>query len=228
MSTAPGSGRHLFFDLDGTLTDPAPGICACLSHAVCALGRPAPPSAELRRFIGPPLHDAFAELLCSSERALLDEAVRLYRERFSTVGLYENAIYPGIPSVLAALRAEGFSLRVLTSKPHVFADRIVDHFGLREFFPRVYGSELTGERSSKAELLAHALASEDAHPHRACMIGDRRHDVEGARAHGVSAIGVTWGYGSREELELAGADRIVDQFDQLHPAVRKSLGASMR
>jgi len=104
----------------------------------------------------------------------------------------------------------------------------VDHFGLREFFPRVYGAELTGERSSKAELLAHALASEDAHPHRACMIGDRRHDVEGARAHGVSAIGVTWGYGSREELELAGADRIVDQFDQLHPAVRKSLGASMR
>ena len=216
------AGRHLFFDLDGTLTYPAPGICACLAHAVSALGRPAPPGAELRRFIGPPLRDVFAELLGSSEGALVEEAVRRYRERFSTIGLYENAVYPGIPNVLAALGAEGFSLRVVTSKPHVFADRIIDHFGLREFFPRVYGAELTGERSSKAELIAHALVSEDAPPSRACMIGDRRHDVEGARAHGVTAIGVTWGYGSREELEQAGADRVVEHLDELRSAVCES------
>jgi phosphoglycolate phosphatase len=224
--TGPGSGHHLFFDLDGTLTDPAPGICACLTHAVNALGRSAPPGAELRRFIGPPLHAAFAELLGSSERPFLDEAVRLYRERFTTLGLYENVVYPAIPSVLASLHAEGFALRVLTSKPSVFADRIVDHFALRQFFPRVYGAELTGELSTKAELLAHALASENLLPRYACMIGDRRHDVEGARTHGIAAIGVTWGYGSREELELAGADRIVDQFAALRGAIWESIGAA--
>ncbi|HEU4582668.1 MAG TPA: HAD hydrolase-like protein [Polyangiaceae bacterium] len=221
--TFSGSSRHLFFDLDGTLTDPAPGICACLTHAVRALGRAAPPAADLRRFIGPPLHHAFAELLASSDRALLDEGVRLYRERFSTVGLYENAVYPAIPSVLAALRADGHILCVVTSKPRVYAERIVDHFGLREFFPRVYGAELTGELSTKAELVAHALANQSAQARRACMIGDRRHDVEGARAHGVAAIGVTWGYGSREELELAGADRVVEQIDQLRPTVWEAL-----
>jgi phosphoglycolate phosphatase len=221
---APGIGLHVFFDLDGTLTDPAPGICACLAHAVSALGRPAPRDAELQRFIGPPLRDALAELLGSSDPALVDQALRFFRERFSTIGLYENGVYPGIPGVLAALCAEGFSLRVVTSKAHVYADRIVDHFGLREFFPRVYGAELTGERSSKAELIAHALASESTSPGRACMIGDRRHDVDGARAHGVAAIGVTWGYGSRGELELAGADRVVEHFDQLPAAVRQSLG----
>jgi phosphoglycolate phosphatase len=221
--TAPGAGRCLFFDLDGTLTDPAPGICACLTHAVRALGRAAPPAPELRRFIGPPLHHAFAELLDSSDSALLDDGVRLYRERFSTVGLYENTVYPAIPGVLAALRADGFSLRVLTSKPRVFAERIVDHFGLREFFPRVYGAELTGELSTKAELLAHALASEPTQPSRACMIGDRRHDVEGARAHGVPTIGVTWGYGSREELAQAGADRVIDHIDELRAAVWDAL-----
>jgi phosphoglycolate phosphatase len=150
--------------------------------------------------------------------------VRRYRERFSTIGLYENAVHPGIPKVLATLRAEGFSLRIVTSKAHVFANRIVDHFALREFFPRVYGAELTGELSIKAELVAHALASENARPDRACMIGDRRHDVEGARAHGVTAIGVTWGYGSREELELAGADRVIEHFDELRAAVWDSLG----
>lgn len=225
MSTAPGSGRHLFFDLDGTLTDPAPGICACLAHAMSSLGRAAPPGAELRRFIGPPLRDALAEMLGSSEPALVGEALRFFRERFSTVGLYENGVYPGVSSVLAALCAQGYTMCVVTSKAQVYAERIVDHFGLREFLPRVYGAELTGERSNKAELVAHALASEKVHPSGACMIGDRRHDIEGARAHGVRAVGVTWGYGSRDELELAGADRIVDQFEQLRAAVSESIGA---
>jgi phosphoglycolate phosphatase len=223
VSTAPGAGRHLFFDLDGTLTDPAPGICACLAHAMSSLGRAAPPGAELQRFIGPPLREALAEMLGSSDPALVGEALRYFRERFSTVGLYENGVYPGVQSVLAALCADGFSLCVVTSKAKVYADRIVDHFALRQFFPRVYGAELSGERSNKAELIAHALASEEIHPVRVCMIGDRRHDVEGARAHGVTSIGVAWGYGSREELELAGADRVVERFDELHAAVRESL-----
>lgn len=226
MSSSSASEYHLFFDLDGTLTDPAPGISACLAHALSALGRSAPPVGELRRFIGPPLRDALADLLGSHDPALVGEALRFFRERFSTIGLYENGVYPGIPSLLAALCAEGFSLRVVTSKAHVYADRIIDHFGLRKFFPRVYGAELTGELSNKAELIAHALASEQARPHRTCMIGDRHHDVEGARAHGVAAIGVTWGYGSREELELAGAQRVVEHQDELRGAIWESLGVA--
>ena len=221
-----GTEQHLFFDLDGTLTDPAPGICACLAHALSALGLPVPSSAELQRFIGPPLRDALAELVGSSDPALVGEALRHFRERFATVGLYENGVYPGLSSVLAALHAEGYAMRVVTSKAHVYADRIVDHFGLREFFPRVYGAELTGELSTKPELIAHALASENALPHRTCMIGDRRHDVEGARAHGLTAIGVTWGYGSREELAIAGAHRVVEHHDQLPASIRESLGVA--
>jgi phosphoglycolate phosphatase len=206
---------HLFFDLDGTLTDPAPGITACLLHATSALGGSGWSLADLRRFIGPPLKDVFAEIFATEDAALIDEAIRCYRERFSTVGLYENAVYTDVPPALAALREQGHALRVVTSKPHVYADRIVDHFGLRQYFARVYGAELSGERSAKAELIAFALQSEGVGAERACMIGDRSHDVAGAKACGVRAIGVTWGYGTREELERAGADCVVDDVAAL-------------
>jgi phosphoglycolate phosphatase len=212
---------YLLFDLDGTLTDPAPGITACIVHAVRALGHVAPPAAELRRFIGPPLREAFAELLSTEDSARLEDGVRLYRERFSTLGLYENAVYPAVPRVLGELRSAGFQLRVVTSKAHVYADRIIDHFQLREFFPRVYGAELSGERSGKAELIARVLASESIAASRACMIGDRRHDVDGAKANSMAAIGVTWGYGAREELEAAGADRVIDAWHELPGALQR-------
>jgi phosphoglycolate phosphatase len=212
---------HLLFDLDGTLTDPSPGITACLLHAVRALGHAAPPALEMRRFIGPPLRKVFAEILGTEDVGRVEEAVTIYRERFSTLGLYENAVYPGLTGVLAELRGDGFELRVVTSKAHVYADRIIDHFGLREFFPRVYGAELSGERSTKAELIAHVLASEAVQPRSCCMIGDRLHDVEGAQAHGMRALGVTWGYGSRAELETAGADLVIDALEELPGAVRR-------
>lgn len=209
---------HLFFDLDGTLTDPAPGITGCLVYAAQRLGRSTLSAIEMRRYIGPPLRDAFAEILETQDRVVIEEAVRLYRDRFSTVGLFENAVYPGVECALEQLSAKGFTLAVVTSKPAVYANRIIDHFRLRRFFHHVYGSELSGERSHKSELVGHALVGEVIEAPGACMIGDRSHDVLGAVAHGVAALGVCWGYGTEEELRGAGADRVIATVEQLVPA----------
>jgi phosphoglycolate phosphatase len=214
---------HLFFDLDGTLTDPAPGIGACFLHAARFMGCTSFAESDVRRFIGPPLRAAFVEMLGTEDEATIELAVRSYRERFSTLGLFESSVYPGIPRVLDALR-RSFRLCVVTSKPEEYADRIVDHFELRPYFSAVYGARLSGERSAKAELLAHATAVERVDATRACMIGDRHHDIVGAKAHGMPCIGVTWGYGTRSELECAGADYLVNAVDDLLPVAR-SLGA---
>jgi phosphoglycolate phosphatase len=218
---------HLFLDLDGTLTDPAPGIGACFLHAARVLGHTAISEAEVRRFIGPPLRDVFREILATDDVLRIEEAVGIYRERFATVGLFENSVYPGVPEALAALRQAGHRLCVVTSKAAVYADRIIDHFGLRELLPHVYGAELSGERSTKTELIAHALEAERLAPSEACMVGDREHDIIGAKANGTFSIGVTWGYGSRAELEAAGADRVVDTLQELSTAAG-SLVASAR
>ena len=217
---------YLLFDLDGTLTEPAPGITASFAYAAQALGRAAPSVAELRRFIGPPLRDAFVELLGTDDPALIEEAVRLYRERYSTIGLFENTVHPGVPGVLTQLRSEGFELRIVTSKPKVYADRIIDHFGLGNFFEHVYGPELSGERSSKTELIAYVLKTESIAPRGACMIGDRAHDIVGARANGIASLGVTWGYGTAAELHAAGADHVIDAVDDLLAASRAFSHAS--
>jgi phosphoglycolate phosphatase len=217
--------RHAFFDLDGTLTDPALGIVRCFQHALRALSGPAWADAELRQFIGPPLRPAFQAIFRTDDTALVERAIGAYRERFGSEGLYENAVYPEIPDVLAKLRHAGFQLWVVTSKPHVYADRIIDHFGLREHFARVYGAELSGARSEKAELIEHVLREERIDPASTCMIGDRRHDIEGARANGVAGLGVLWGYGSREELERAGAADIVESVAAI-PGVLARLTAS--
>jgi phosphoglycolate phosphatase len=216
--------HHLFLDLDGTLTDPAPGIGACFVHSARALGHTTLTEADVRRFIGPPIREAFAEILGTRDGARIEEALRIYRERFSTVGLFENAVYPGVHDTLARLRAAGHSLSLVTSKAAVYAERIIDHFELRPYVPRVYGAELSGERSTKAELVAYALAGERVAATEACMIGDREHDVRGAKMHGVATVGVTWGYGSRAELEAAGADCVVDSFEEMLAAVAGMAG----
>jgi phosphoglycolate phosphatase len=211
---------HLFFDLDGTLTDPAPGITGCFLHAVQSLGRSGICAAELRRFIGPPLREGFAELLETQDAALIEEAVRLYRERFATIGLYENAVYPGIELALAELCSDGFQLCLVTSKPEVYANRILDHFELRRFFRSVYGAELSGEHSDKASLIGRGLRTEGIAPAQTCMIGDRSHDILGAAAHGVFSLGVTWGYGSSDELRAAGAGELVGVVAELPATCR--------
>lgn len=196
---------NVLFDLDGTLTDPREGIVGCLKHALRGLGRPSPPDADLARFIGPPLRETFASLLGSASPEAIDDAVALYRERFAATGIFENVVYPDAPPVLAELQALGMTLYVATAKPQLFAERIVDHFGLARFFHRVYGSELDGTRAVKRELIAYILRRESLSPHTTVMVGDRAHDVRGAVAHGVLPIGVLWGYGAREELTAAGA-----------------------
>jgi phosphoglycolate phosphatase len=199
---------HLFFDLDGTLTDSRPGIMASMRHALKAIGRESPTDEALLPFIGPPTHDAFRALLGSSDPELNERTIAIYRERYAALGWAENSVYPGVSAGLATLTAAGFALWVVTSKPHVFANRIIDHFELRPFFRHVYGSELSGERSHKGELIAHVLASEGLSNRDAWMIGDRLHDIHGAKHNGLRSAGVLWGYGSQAELADAGADAI--------------------
>jgi phosphoglycolate phosphatase len=194
----------IFFDLDGTLTDPKPGITRSIQYALQRLDHPAIPSEdELTWCIGPPLRTSFVRLLGGDHAA--DRAVSLYRERFSDIGLYENRVYDGIGDVLMTLRASGHRLFVATSKAHVFADRIIDHFGLRSHFEYVFGAELDGTRVEKSHLLEYALKEAAVDPAKTLMIGDRSHDMIGAKNNGMRGIGVLYGYGSRDELIEAGA-----------------------
>ena len=196
----------IFFDLDGTLTDPKPGITRSIQYALDKLGQQTIPTEdELTWCIGPPLRASFVKLL---GEASADLAVSLYRERFSDIGLYENAVYAGVEDVLTALRQSGHRLFVATSKAHVFADRIIDHFDLRRHFERVFGAELDGTRADKSDLLAYALKTTSVDPSRALMIGDRSHDMIGARNNGIKGIGVLYGYGSAQELTAAGASHL--------------------
>jgi phosphoglycolate phosphatase len=203
----------LLLDLDGTLTDPREGIVRCLAHALRALGAPAHDDARLARCIGPPLEDSFRELLPDPSAARVAAAVEHYRERFDRIGWRENRVYPEVPGFLAALHARGIRRVVATSKPHVFATRIARHFAL-EPLDAIYGAELDGTRARKPELVAHVLACEGLSPERAILLGDRRHDVEGARAHGLRSLGITWGFGDRDELVRAGATWICDDLAQ--------------
>ena len=206
---------NVLFDLDGTLTDPGPGITRCIQHALVSLGRPAPDAESLLRFVGPPLQQSFAEILETQDEAAVAEAVRLYRERFVAAGMFENSVYPDVLLGLAALKRAGHRLWVVTSKPHVYARRIVEHFGLAGLFEEVYGSELSGENADKTDLLREVLAREAIRPEDACRIGDRALDVVAARAHGVEAVAVLWGYGSAEELVAAAPDRVVASMLEL-------------
>jgi len=194
---------NVLFDLDGTLTDPKAGIVACIKHALSTLRRPIPEESELERLIGPPLRDSFSELLSGTEDVEL--AVDAYRDRFRTLGMYENTVYEGIPEALDSLRSRGAQLFVVTSKPKKFAVSILQHFRLSDYFTAIYGSELDGRLSDKGDLIAHALAASRLRATDTVMVGDRRHDVRGSLTNDVFPAGVLWGYGSREELTCAGA-----------------------
>ena len=203
----------LFFDLDGTLTDSRPGIVRSIQHALNLLDHPVPAEKDLLWCIGPPLRESFSILLDGEER--IDQALVLYRERFSEVGLFENRIYAGIEGALTELRAADMQLHVVTSKPLVFAERIVEHFGLGGFFGQVFGAELSGERSDKTELIAHALKVSGTAAAGVVMVGDRSHDMLGALNNGLRGIGVLYGYGSKRELQAAGAEVMIDAPGEL-------------
>ncbi len=202
--------KAIFFDLDGTLTDPKAGITRSIQYALEKLSRPVPETDELTWCIGPPLLASLETLTGDAE--LAPRALALYRERFSDIGLFENEVYPGIEDMLGALDVP---LYVATSKPREFAQRILDHFELNRYFSQIFGSELDGTRSDKSELLAFALAQSDHPAETSVMVGDRKHDMIGAVNNGMTALGVLYGYGDRAELETAGADKVFESVQAL-------------
>jgi phosphoglycolate phosphatase len=219
-----GSSKvNILFDLDGTLTDSYEGITRCICHALETLGRTPPPRERLTWCIGPPLRKSFSLLLDTADEGVVAEALAAYRQRFKTVGMYENEVYGGVGSMLEALQQKGHTLFVATSKPAVFARRIVDHFGLDHFFRAVYGSGLGGELGDKKSLISHILTRENIEPATAAMVGDREHDMIGARENGVRGIGALWGYGTREELEASGACACVSAPTGLMPVIEQDL-----
>ncbi len=197
---------HVFFDLDGTLTDPKQGFERSARFALSELNIEVSSDTDFESYIGPPIHDTFRKL-CGDDD-LVKAAILLYRERYAETGLFENEPYEGISECLDRIAGTAESLYVATSKPTVFSKRIIEHFGLDQYFDVVFGSNLDGSLSDKTELLGHILESQEIAPQNAVMIGDRRFDMIGARNHGIKAIGALWGYGSKDELINAGADEI--------------------
>ena len=210
---------HIYFDLDGTLTDPYEGITKCILHALDELGFAHPSAEYLHSCIGPPLYETFPEMV---GKELTLKAIELYRERFVDVGWQENKPYDGILDALATISAAGNTLFVATSKPHVHARRIVEHFGMGQYIEQVYGCELDGTRSNKSELLKYAI-DENRDAEKRMMIGDRKHDLVGAIANDMRPIGVAYGYGSVEELRSAGAVEIASTPASLPAVVVKTL-----
>lgn len=209
------------FDLDGTLTDPREGITRCIAHALERMGVAPPPLDALTFAIGPPLRGSLATLLGTDSPDAVERALALYRERFSDVGLFENRPYDGIAAALERLSARGMRLLVATSKPTVYARRIVERFSLAAHFAGVHGCELDGTREDKRDLLAHLLAHHRLEPAQCVMIGDRGADMRAARHHGVAALGALWGYGSPEELLADGAHGLCATPDAIPEAIRE-------
>ena len=209
------SYHYLLFDLDGTLTDPKPGITGCVAYALDSFGIHIDNPDTLTCFIGPPLIDSFMEYY-GFTRAQAEAACAKYRERFSVTGLYENAVYDGIRELLCDLKNVGYKMILATSKPHVYARKILEHFELIEYFDFIAGSELDGTCTKKGDVIAYAL--QECHISdisQALMIGDRKHDIIGAKENNLACLGVLFGYGDRAEHEAAGADYIVESVDEL-------------
>ena len=207
--------NYIFLDLDGTVTDPAMGITNSVMHALRKYGMEVPPREELYSFIGPPLQASFQEF-CGFDDEEGKRAVEYYREYYRDNGIFENILYPGMKELLAELSARGKHLVLVTSKPHVFAKRILSYFEIAPYFEAVYGSELDGTHVEKEELIAYTLSDLGVSPAEAVMVGDRRFDIEGAKKHGLSSVGVLYGYGSREEIEACAPDRIAETVDDLY------------
>ena len=206
----------VLFDLDGTISDSAPGITRSVAHAFERLGMPVPERKQLRVFIGPPLSKTFPEFGVPKER--VTEAITYYRELYTTEAKYENELYPGMEDLLKKLKEDGLKLYVATSKPEILAKDILKHFGIDHYFDEIAGATMDYARETKEAVLRYLLdkiGTED----KAVMIGDTVYDVEGANALQIPCIAVTWGFGNKEEMIQAGAVSIVDTMDELYQAV---------
>jgi phosphoglycolate phosphatase len=193
----------ILVDLDGTLVDPKPGLIGSIQYALQQLGEPVPHADELLWMIGPPFRVSFPKLLGRTDRT--EEAIAHYRRRYFESGMYDAVVYHGVSEALDSLVAFGCRLYVATAKPHHYAKPILQHFDLARRFVAIHGPELDGTRDHKSDLIAHIIAEHRLRPETAIMVGDREHDIIAASRNGMRALGVTWGYGSREELTAAGA-----------------------
>ena len=206
--------RTLLFDLDGTLTDPMIGITKSVRYALNRFGIEVNSLEELIPFIGPPLKKSFENFYGFTESDA-EKAVEIYREYFSTTGLFENKVYEGISELLSALKGENKRLFVATSKPTVFAKQILEHFSLAEYFEDICGSFLSGERVEKIDVIRHVLKEHHIDPDDAVMVGDRRFDIDSSKALGLLTVGVLYGYGSEEEIKKAAPDKIANRVCDL-------------
>ncbi len=209
--------KTILFDLDGTLTDPKVGITTCCQYGLRAVGVDVPDLKELEQFIGPPLIPAFQEVYgITEDQARL--ALEKYRERFTDIGIYENELLPGVPQMLEALKAAGKVVATASSKPEPFVKRILEHFAIDGYFDEIAGSTMDEKHAGKAEVVADVLRRlhiPEEEKDSVIMVGDRKHDVEGAAAHGIRTIAVTFGYGSVEELTTVGAWKLAHTMEEL-------------
>ncbi|HEL1678783.1 TPA: HAD family hydrolase [Streptococcus suis] len=206
--------QTILFDLDGTLTDSGQGILNSIAYALEKMGIEEPDTANLNRFIGPPLYESFSRFYQLNPEDT-QSAVDAFRVYFKEKGMFENQLYPGIIPLLEELRTAGKTLVIATSKPEIFAKQILEHFGIAHYFDVIAGASLDSSRISKADVIGYSINQLEAFPKHAVMIGDREHDIEGARMHQLPAIGVLYGYGSKQEFEKAGATMIVETVQDL-------------
>ncbi|RRN51616.1 HAD family hydrolase [Streptococcus suis] len=206
--------QTILFDLDGTLTDSGQGILNSVAYALEKMGIEEPDTANLNQFIGPPLYESFSRFYQLSPEDT-QSAVDAFRVYFKEKGMFENQLYPGIIPLLEELRTAGKTLIIATSKPEIFAKQILEHFGIAHYFDVIAGASLDSSRISKADVIGYAINQLEAFPKQAVMIGDREHDIEGARMHQLPAIGVLYGYGNKQEFEKAGATMIVESVQDL-------------
>ena len=212
----------ILVDLDGTITDSAPGIIASYRHALAALGLAPPEPEALRWVVGPPSRRSFPKLLPPEHD--VEEAVRLYRARYASHGIFDAAVFPGMAEALHALRALPARLFVCTAKPVGFARQVIEHFAVGETFEAIYGADLDGRFDDKGLLIQEILAREGIDPSRTVMVGDRDNDVRAAARHGIPAIGVLWGYGGAAELQACGAAALCETPADLPRHARALLG----
>ncbi len=217
--------EFILFDLDGTLTDSGPGILNCLEYALEDQGIPIPERDQMRALLGPPLVDTFRDVFGMNSQQIA-QAIDKYRERYHDIGLFENSVYEGVPELLAELQDAGLRMATATSKPEYSATRILQHFELDQYFEFIGAAALDGTRDSKSLVIKHTLENTNTSPtsHNMIMIGDRRHDVHGAREHGIDTIGVLWGYGDAIELEDAGVTDLATNTENLKNLLIDSSG----
>lgn len=204
--------KLVFFDLDGTLTDSGPGIMNSAAYAFERMGYPVPPSAVLRTFVGPPLHESFLRNGIPAE--MTEKAVAVFRERYMPIGKYENTPYEGIRTFLESLKSLGYKLMIATSKPEEIAIEVLEHFDLAKYFDKICGGSMDLSRTSKEAVIAYLL-EENGRDAEMVMVGDTKFDIIGAKKHGIPAIGVSWGYGDVGEMEQAGAAAIAKTPEDL-------------